>query len=129
MAMGTVISLPFSGILADTLGWESVFYVQGGLSIIWCFLWVIFVYDTPEDHPRIHPDELELFVASAEQKTTSVDQKKSHDNELEENNKNSEVVVPILFKTLENKELNPVNKAHSVLLILLYNLKTSYCND
>lgn len=61
MALGTVISLPFSGILAAAVGWESVFYVQGGLALIWCVLWLFFVYDSPEDHPRIHPAELELF--------------------------------------------------------------------
>lgn len=61
MALGTVISLPFSGILASVGGWESVFYVQGGLALIWCGLWLLFVYDSPEEHPRIHPEELKLF--------------------------------------------------------------------
>jgi predicted MFS family arabinose efflux permease len=61
MALGTVISLPFSGILADQLGWEAVFYVRGGLAMIWCVLWLVFVYDSPQAHPRIHPAELELF--------------------------------------------------------------------
>ncbi len=64
MALGTVISLPFSGILADKLGWEAVFYVQGGLAMVWCVLWLVFVYDSPQDHPRIHPAELELFESS-----------------------------------------------------------------
>lgn len=64
MALGTVISLPFSGILAAAFGWEAVFYVQGGLAMIWCLLWLIFVYDSPQDHPRIHPVELELFETS-----------------------------------------------------------------
>ena len=64
MALGTVISLPFSGILADVAGWESVFYVQGGLALIWCGLWLVCVYDSPEEHPRIHPTELALFFIS-----------------------------------------------------------------
>ena len=66
MALGTVVSLPFSGILADSLGWEWVFYIQGGLSLIWCVLWLVFVYDTPQSHPRIHPAELELFETTME---------------------------------------------------------------
>jgi|688.fasta_scaffold1406698_1 hypothetical protein len=61
MALGTVISLPFSGILAAVGGWESVFYVQGGLALIWSVLWILFVYDSPEEHPRIHSEELKLF--------------------------------------------------------------------
>lgn len=68
MSLGTVIALPFSGILAQELGWESVFYVQGGLGGIWCVLWIFLVYDSPQDHPRIHPDELELFVSSSDSK-------------------------------------------------------------
>ncbi len=64
MALGTVISLPFSGILAAVAGWESVFYVQGGLALIWCGLWLVCVYDSPEEHPRIHPTELALFLIS-----------------------------------------------------------------
>ncbi|KZS09565.1 Inorganic phosphate cotransporter-like protein [Daphnia magna] len=64
MALGTVISLPFSSILFAALGWEAVFYVQGSLSMIWCVSWLIFVFDSPEDHPRIHPVELELFETS-----------------------------------------------------------------
>lgn len=64
MALGTVLSLPFSGILAGMFGWESVFYVQGGLALVWCLLWVIFVYDSPETHPRMHPAEKQLFRSS-----------------------------------------------------------------
>ncbi|EFX79896.1 hypothetical protein DAPPUDRAFT_52115, partial [Daphnia pulex] len=60
-ALGTVISLPFSGILASVGGWESVFYVEGGLALIWCVLWLLFIYDSPEEHPRINSEELNLF--------------------------------------------------------------------
>ena len=61
MSMGTVISLPMSGYLASSLGWQSVFYVQGGLSVIWCILWIFMVYDSPQQHPRIDASELNLF--------------------------------------------------------------------
>ncbi|KAI9565371.1 hypothetical protein GHT06_009163 [Daphnia sinensis] len=61
MSLGTVIALPFSGILAEKIGWESVFYVQGGLGSIWCILWILLVFDSPKDHPRIHPAERDLF--------------------------------------------------------------------
>jgi ACS family sodium-dependent inorganic phosphate cotransporter len=61
MSLGTIIALPFSGILAEKMGWEAVFYVQGGLASIWCVLWLFFVYDSPKDHPRLHPAERSLF--------------------------------------------------------------------
>lgn len=66
MSIGTVVALPFSGFLAEALGWESVFYVQGGLAAIWLVLWIFFVYDSPQLHPRIHPKELELYQAATE---------------------------------------------------------------
>ena len=61
MAVGTVIALPFSGILAQGMGWEWIFYIQGGLSLIWCVAWIFLVYDSPQEHPRIHPVELQMF--------------------------------------------------------------------
>ena len=61
MALGTVVSLPFSGFLANEVGWEAIFYVQGGLAAIWCVLWIFLVYDSPQKHPRIDSKELQLF--------------------------------------------------------------------
>ena len=66
MSLGTVIALPFSGLLAATLGWESVFYVQGGLGSIWCVLWIFLVFDSPQEHPRIHPAERQLLEKTME---------------------------------------------------------------
>ena len=62
-AIGTVISLVTSGLIADNpkLGWEGVFYIHGGLSLIWCILWTIFVRDCPENHHLISADELEYI--------------------------------------------------------------------
>lgn len=45
--MGTVISLPLTGYICDTLGWEAAFYIFGALGIVWFFFWVLLVYDTP----------------------------------------------------------------------------------
>lgn len=61
MSLGTVLSLPFSGILAENLGWESVFYVQGGLGALWCVAWIFMAFDSPQEHPRIHPAERQLL--------------------------------------------------------------------
>lgn len=61
---GTVISLPISGILANKLGWESVFYVFGVLGIIWFVFWWWLVYDTPQSHPTISRQEKEFILRS-----------------------------------------------------------------
>uniref|UniRef100_A0A2H8TPE6 Putative inorganic phosphate cotransporter n=2 Tax=Melanaphis sacchari TaxID=742174 RepID=A0A2H8TPE6_9HEMI len=34
-------------------GWESVFYVSGGLGLLWYICWTLLVYDTPAKHPTI----------------------------------------------------------------------------
>jgi MFS family permease len=54
---GTVISILLSGLLCDKLGWPSVFYFFGMVSVGWWFLWTYLVYDTPDAHPRISVKE------------------------------------------------------------------------
>eukprot|EP00058_Branchiostoma_floridae_P006257 XP_002591745.1 hypothetical protein BRAFLDRAFT_83517 [Branchiostoma floridae] len=63
---GTVVVLPLSGYLADTYGWESVFYVTGCIPILWFVFWVIFVYDSPSSHPRIDPEEAKYIESHIE---------------------------------------------------------------
>ena len=60
-ALGTVISIPTSGLLAGSLGWESVFYIHGGLCVIWCVLWLLFVTDEPNDHKYMSPEEKDFL--------------------------------------------------------------------
>ncbi|TRY68802.1 hypothetical protein TCAL_04672 [Tigriopus californicus] len=54
---GTVISLPISGVLADELGWDWIFYVFGSLGCIWFVFWCFLVYEEPSSHPRISQEE------------------------------------------------------------------------
>ncbi|KAK3802944.1 hypothetical protein RRG08_051700 [Elysia crispata] len=54
--IGTVISLPISGVLCDSDiagGWPSVFYLFGTLGVLWTICWMVFVHDSPASHPRI----------------------------------------------------------------------------
>ena len=37
--VGTVIALPISGLLAEHVGWEMIFYVFGAIGIVWCIAW------------------------------------------------------------------------------------------
>lgn len=71
MTLGTLVTMPFSGLLAATLGWESVFYVQGALSMIWYILWLFFVYDSPTQHPRISKTERQMIETSMGVSTTA----------------------------------------------------------
>ena len=60
-ALGTVISIPTSGLIAGSLGWQAVFYIHGGLALLWCLLWILLVSDTPEAHKFISKEEKEYI--------------------------------------------------------------------
>lgn len=53
-----------AGLLAGAFGWESVFYVMGGVSSIWLFLWVILIQDSPSKQPFIDQGERDLINSS-----------------------------------------------------------------
>lgn len=55
--VGTILGTVFSGMMADSLGWEAVFYIEGSLSLVVVSLWLFFVYDAPKVHPRISKQE------------------------------------------------------------------------
>lgn len=62
MYAGTVIAMPASGILAVAFGWESVFYVFGGIGVFWLVLWLILVRRCPEEDPFISEEEKNYIV-------------------------------------------------------------------
>ncbi|XP_074656227.1 sialin-like isoform X5 [Tubulanus polymorphus] len=58
--MGTVVSMPLSGLLCQygfDGGWPSVFYIFGSVSCVWCLVWFILIHDTPASHPTITAEE------------------------------------------------------------------------
>ena len=58
----TVLFGPLMGWLVHTYGWQSVFYVMGGLGILMSVIWLKMVYG-PKDHPRINAAELAYIEA------------------------------------------------------------------
>lgn len=53
----TVLFAPIMGWLVHTFGWQSVFYVMGGLGVLMSFIWLKVIYG-PRNHPRINAAEL-----------------------------------------------------------------------
>lgn len=42
-SLGTVISMPLAGAISSSAGgWPVVFYLYGGISIVWSILWLTF---------------------------------------------------------------------------------------
>lgn len=77
-SFGTAISILLAGVLSGTYGWESVFYVMGGLSCLWMFLWVILVQDNPNKQRFISIEERQMINASLGQDTEQAPVKEEH---------------------------------------------------
>ncbi|MET0320241.1 MAG: MFS transporter [Duganella sp.] len=58
----TVLFAPLMGWLVHEHGWQSVFYVMGGLGIVMSFIWLKLVYG-PKDHPQVNKAELDYIAA------------------------------------------------------------------
>ena len=59
---GTMLAMPISGLLADEVGWESVFYFFGTLGAIWFLFWSFLCFSYPTTHPSI--SEVSQFCLS-----------------------------------------------------------------
>jgi ACS family glucarate transporter-like MFS transporter len=58
----TVLFAPIMGWLVHTFGWESVFFVMGGLGVFMAFIWLKTVYG-PKDHPKANAAEIAYIEA------------------------------------------------------------------
>ncbi|XP_071455413.1 vesicular glutamate transporter 1-like [Hetaerina americana] len=61
---GTVVSLSLASVLADWLGWPSIFYTFGVIGLFWVVLWQSLVKETPQEDRRITDFELDLIRSS-----------------------------------------------------------------
>uniref|UniRef100_A0A1I8NQL2 Major facilitator superfamily (MFS) profile domain-containing protein n=1 Tax=Stomoxys calcitrans TaxID=35570 RepID=A0A1I8NQL2_STOCA len=69
-SVGALLVFPISSFLCK-LGWETAFYVVGGVSLVFgiCCQWL--VYSNLEDHPRLSKDEYEYLKCSRVEKTSN----------------------------------------------------------
>lgn len=63
-SLGAAITMPICGYLIASVGWESVFYVTGGISLVWSIAWFFVVFDSPAQHPRISVEERRFIEES-----------------------------------------------------------------
>uniref|UniRef100_A0A8V0XBP6 Sialin n=1 Tax=Gallus gallus TaxID=9031 RepID=A0A8V0XBP6_CHICK len=62
--LGTVVSLPLSGLICYYMNWVYVFYIFGALGVLWFFFWMWLVSDKPETHKSISRIEREYILSS-----------------------------------------------------------------
>ncbi|XP_055299849.1 sialin isoform X2 [Sitodiplosis mosellana] len=55
---------PAFGFILSIWSWESVFYLSGIFGSVWYVAWLYFVYDSPDQHPRIDPAERDYIEKS-----------------------------------------------------------------
>ena len=51
--LGPVGGMFLSGLLTNAFGWEVIFYVLGGLIVVWFVCWTMLGFNDPQSHPRI----------------------------------------------------------------------------
>ena len=47
--------------MAVTYGWHSVFYLTGGLGLVFAFVWLIFIRNSPQSDKRVSRSEIDLI--------------------------------------------------------------------
>lgn len=63
-SLGTVITWPLLGNVIEHISWDWAFYISGIIVLVWTVVWIIFVHDSPEEHPWISLKEKEYIVSS-----------------------------------------------------------------
>ncbi|XP_055594680.1 sialin [Uranotaenia lowii] len=63
-SIGVALNFPLFGYIISWTSWEYVFHFCGLFGTVWFLAWVYYVFDTPAEHPRIHPKEREYIENS-----------------------------------------------------------------
>ena len=69
--LGSVFALVATPWIVINYGWEVSFYAFGAVGFVWWLFWYRFVESTPEQHPKVSAQELQLIRGSDEADTDS----------------------------------------------------------
>lgn len=56
-SVGIGITYPLCGFIIEHWGWRPVFYTTGSIGMLWCLMWYLLAFNTPDEHPRISCNE------------------------------------------------------------------------
>ncbi|XP_018336997.1 PREDICTED: putative inorganic phosphate cotransporter isoform X3 [Trachymyrmex septentrionalis] len=59
---GTILTYPMIAGIAETMNWESGWYIPSLLMIIWTIVWALVAYDSPVEHPGISDEERDYIL-------------------------------------------------------------------
>ena len=62
--IGSVVALSIGGIIGEYINWQSIFYISGGVGLVWTLLWFYFISESPAEHKTITDDEKNYIVNS-----------------------------------------------------------------
>lgn len=60
-SIGIGLTYVLCGYIINKYGWPYAFYTTGSLGLLWCIMWSVLAYNTPQEHPRITNEELEYI--------------------------------------------------------------------
>lgn len=63
-SMGVAVTFPLFGFVISWTSWEWVYHICGIIGVLWYIGWCYFVYDSPEEHPRISAEERNYIAKS-----------------------------------------------------------------
>jgi ACS family sodium-dependent inorganic phosphate cotransporter len=69
--VGIMVSMPASGLLATSFGWEWIFYFFGIIGLVWFLLWILIVKRSPEHDQNMSQQEKEFIWNSLKSQTTN----------------------------------------------------------
>ena len=72
--MGAALSLLLMPFLIRMVGWRWTFAINGGIGIVWAFVWLAWFHNHPKDHPGVNEAERE-YIESGIQDELTVDEK------------------------------------------------------
>ncbi|XP_071579249.1 sialin isoform X2 [Temnothorax nylanderi] len=61
---GTILTYPMIAGIAETLNWESGWYVPSLLMLMWVCVWALVAYDSPREHPGITAEEKDYILTA-----------------------------------------------------------------
>lgn len=72
--VGTILGNALTGIMIQNspIGWPIVFYVYGGVSIVWFVAWCLLCYSSPDVHPFLSEEEKNYLDETMKEHTHKV---------------------------------------------------------